>query len=53
MNEMKNRSYVYVEDGVNGVSKGSTLAVKMARLAVVHPSEPWPAAASFGRLWLA
>ena len=53
MNEMKSRSYADIEDGIDGVSKGLTLAVKMARLAMVRPGELRPAAASFGQLWLA
>jgi hypothetical protein len=47
---MKSKGFVNIKDGVNEVSKGSTLVMKMARLAMVHPGGLRLAA---GHPWLA
>lgn len=48
MNEMKSRSCVDIKDGVDGVSKGSTLAVKMVRLTMLRLGKLRLATTSFG-----
>jgi hypothetical protein len=55
--KMKRRRCVDVEDGVDGVSKGSTLVVEMASLVVECFDQLWQGLASRGLLlascWLA